>query len=69
MVAVVQLAITTGAAGGGVLFDSSGYRATFLFSAVILCLSASVILVGALRRKAKSSLGCEAYVNVASSSM
>ena len=36
MVAVIQLAITAGAAGGGVLFDSSGYRATFLFSAVIL---------------------------------
>ena len=54
MVAVVQLAITTGAAGGGVLFDSSGYQATFLFSAVILCLSASVILVGALRGKPES---------------
>lgn len=55
MVAVVQLAITAGAAGGGVLFDSSGYQATFLFSAVILSLSASVILVGALRRKPASS--------------
>ncbi|MGY4567340.1 MFS transporter [Bradyrhizobium sp. USDA 3256] len=52
MVAVVQLAITAGAAGGGVLFDSSGYQATFLFSAVILALSSLVILVGARRRKA-----------------
>ncbi|MGY3080790.1 putative MFS family arabinose efflux permease [Bradyrhizobium sp. LM6.10] len=50
MVAVVQLAIATGAAGGGVLFDYSGYQSTFLFSAVVLALSSSVILVGALRR-------------------
>jgi predicted MFS family arabinose efflux permease len=50
MVAVVQLAITTGAAGGGLLFDSRGYQATFLFGAVILGLSSLVILVGALRR-------------------
>lgn len=54
MVAVVQLAITMGAAGGGVLFDTSGYRAAFLFSAVILALSSSVILIGALRRRARA---------------
>jgi len=54
MVAVVQLAITAGAAGGGVLFDGSGYRATFLFSAVVLVLSSTVILIGALRRRAKA---------------
>ncbi len=36
MVAVVQLAITLGAAGGGILFDAAGYRATFLASAVVL---------------------------------
>jgi predicted MFS family arabinose efflux permease len=68
MVAVIQLAITTGAAGGGVLFDSSGYQATFLFSAVILCLSASVILVAALRRQPVSRLGCEACASAASPS-
>jgi predicted MFS family arabinose efflux permease len=62
MVAVVQLAVTTGAAGGGVLFDSSGYRATFLFSAVILALSSTVILIGALRRKAKADSQCAACV-------
>jgi predicted MFS family arabinose efflux permease len=60
MVAVVQLAITTGAAGGGVLFDYSGYQSTFLFSAVILALSSSVILVGALRRKATADARCAA---------
>jgi predicted MFS family arabinose efflux permease len=36
MVAVVQLAITLGAAGGGILFDATGYRATFLASAAVL---------------------------------
>jgi predicted MFS family arabinose efflux permease len=60
MVAVVQLAITTGAAGGGVLFDYSGYQSTFLFSAVIFALSSSVILVGALRRKATADVRCAA---------
>ncbi|WGD48997.1 MFS transporter [Bradyrhizobium sp. CB1650] len=55
MVAVVQLAITTGASSGGLLFDVSGYQATFLFSAVILCLSAAVIWFAAFRRRAKSA--------------
>ncbi|WP_346730768.1 MFS transporter [Bradyrhizobium sp. 199] len=63
MVAVVQLAITTGAAGGGVLFDYSGYQSTFLFSAVILALSSCVILVGALRRKARADARCAACVS------
>ena len=36
MVAVVQLAITLGAAAGGVLFDRWGYQATFLSSAALL---------------------------------
>jgi predicted MFS family arabinose efflux permease len=63
MVAVVQLAITTGAAGGGVLFDYSGYQSTFLFSAVILALSSSVILVGAIRRRAKADPQCAACVS------
>ncbi|MCK1382892.1 MFS transporter [Bradyrhizobium sp. 21] len=62
MVAVVQLAITMGAAGGGVMFDHSGYRATFLFSAVILVLSSLVILIGALRRRARADAPCAACV-------
>ncbi|MEH2492484.1 MFS transporter [Bradyrhizobium sp. AZCC 2230] len=62
MVAVVQLAITAGAAGGGVLFDGSGYRATFLFSAVVLALSSTVILIGALRRKTEADSQCAACV-------
>jgi predicted MFS family arabinose efflux permease len=39
MVAVVQLAITAGAALGGVLYDASGYQATFVAAAAILCVS------------------------------
>jgi predicted MFS family arabinose efflux permease len=63
MVAVVQLAITTGAAGGGVLFDYSGYQSTFLFSAVVLALSSCVILAGAIRRRAKADPQCAACVS------
>ncbi len=46
MVAVIQLAITAGAASGGVLFDASGYRATFTVSAALLCASAAVAFAG-----------------------
>lgn len=44
MVAVVQLAITLGAVVGGVLFDNSGYVATFGTSAILL-LAASLLAV------------------------
>jgi predicted MFS family arabinose efflux permease len=40
LVAIVQLAITLGAAGGGLLFDAAGYQATFLASAVLLAAGA-----------------------------
>jgi predicted MFS family arabinose efflux permease len=40
MVAVVQLAIMLGATVGGVVFDTSGYRATFYLSAAIMLLAA-----------------------------
>lgn len=40
MVAVVQLAITFGAIVGGLLFDTSGYRATFGASAILLVIAA-----------------------------
>ena len=48
MVAVVQLAITLGAAGGGMLFDLGGHRATFVASAALLGGSA---IVGALNTR------------------
>ena len=40
MVAVIQMAIALGAAGGGVLYDASGCRSTFIMSAIALCASA-----------------------------
>jgi predicted MFS family arabinose efflux permease len=50
MVAVVQLAIMLGALVGGLLFDASGYRATFGMSAVLLVL-ASVLAALAARAR------------------
>ena len=61
MVAVIQLAITLGAAGGGVLFDSVG--------AVVLCFSAFVILVGAISQQPESNLGCETCANAVPSNL
>lgn len=49
MVAVVQLAIALGSTLGGVLFDRSGYQATFAVSAIILVIS--VILTSRLTTK------------------
>jgi predicted MFS family arabinose efflux permease len=42
MVAVIQLAITVGAAGGGLLFDAAGHQATFIASAALLTASALI---------------------------
>ena len=47
MVAVVQLAITMGAAVGGLLFDRWGYQATFLTSAALLISSALIAILAA----------------------
>ena len=47
MVAVIQLAITVGASVGGLVFDGSGYRATFGASALVLGSSAIVALIAA----------------------
>lgn len=45
MVAVVQLAIALGSTAGGMFFDSSGYRSTFVASAVVLLLGALLTLL------------------------
>jgi predicted MFS family arabinose efflux permease len=45
MVAVVQLSIALGATVGGVMFDSSGYRATFAFSAGLLLIGAILVFL------------------------
>ncbi|WP_354257469.1 MFS transporter [Bradyrhizobium sp. F1.13.3] len=57
LVAVVQLAITLGAAGGGLLFDAAGYRTTFLASAALLVASA---LLGGLDARAGEGGSAEA---------
>lgn len=53
MVAVVQLAIMLGATVGGVLFDWSGYRATFEASAGLLVIAAILAMLAA--RAARSA--------------
>ena len=57
MVAVIQLAITLGAGGGGLLFDASGYKATFAASALILCASALMTLLAAAVARRPSADG------------
>ncbi|WP_314439266.1 MFS transporter [Massilia timonae] len=55
MVAVVQLAIMLGATLGGLLFDASGYRATFYLSAGLLVAAAVLaVLAGRSARHADS---------------
>jgi predicted MFS family arabinose efflux permease len=49
MVAAIQLAITLGGSAGGLLFDTSGYRASFLLAAGLLFASA---LAGAFAARA-----------------
>lgn len=45
MVAVIQLSIALGSTVGGLLFDSSGYRSTFVASATLLLLAALLTFV------------------------
>jgi predicted MFS family arabinose efflux permease len=47
MVAVVQLSIMLGATAGGLLYDASGYRATFGAAAAILLGAAALALLAA----------------------
>ncbi|MOA19279.1 Purine ribonucleoside efflux pump NepI [compost metagenome] len=47
MVAIVQLAIGLGATVGGLVFDFSGYRATFELSAALLVLAAVLAYLAA----------------------
>jgi predicted MFS family arabinose efflux permease len=52
IVAVVQLAIGLGATLGGVLFDASGYRATFGLGAVLLVVAAALAALAARAARA-----------------
>lgn len=58
MVAVIQLAITLGATGGGLLFDAGGHRATFGASAALL---AAAALAGALSTPRSPQLQGDAH--------
>lgn len=49
MVAVIQLCIALGSTAGGLLFDASGYRATFEVSAALLVVAAVLTLLTARR--------------------
>jgi predicted MFS family arabinose efflux permease len=63
-VAVVQLAITLGAGGGGLLFDAGGYRATFLASAALLAGAAALAALDAwTQRKAPVAVRIAAAPN------
>lgn len=53
MVAVVQLAIASGATVGGILFDANGYQATFGASGAVLVAAAIVaVMAGRAARSA-----------------
>lgn len=47
MVAIIQLAIASGATVGGLMFDWSGYRATFELSAGVLAVAAALAFLAA----------------------
>ncbi|MNS68365.1 hypothetical protein D3C72_1016450 [compost metagenome] len=47
MVAIIQLAIASGATVGGLVFDSSGYQATFELSATLLGVAAVLAFLAA----------------------
>lgn len=55
MVAIIQLAIMSGAIVGGLLFDGLGYRGTFSFAALVL-VSASLMALATLRSRSKMQL-------------
>ncbi|MCY1311898.1 Purine ribonucleoside efflux pump NepI [compost metagenome] len=55
MVAVIQLAIAFGSTLGGLLFDSIGYRSTFIASAAVLLLAASLAFLTSRARASASA--------------
>lgn len=57
MVAVVQLSIALGSTLGGLLFDGSGYRSTFLASAAALLLAAALAAVTGRARPRRRPTG------------
>jgi predicted MFS family arabinose efflux permease len=57
MVAVIQLAITLGAAAGGMLFDAGGSRATFVASAAVLGAAALAAFIASRRMPTRPEPG------------
>ncbi|HEX8466933.1 MAG TPA: MFS transporter [Allosphingosinicella sp.] len=62
MVAVIQLTITAGAAGGGILFDSLGHQATLIASAALL--GGAAVAGAAASRKAPTPEAAAARLTV-----
>jgi predicted MFS family arabinose efflux permease len=60
MVAVIQLAIALGSTAGGLLFDSTGYRGTYLVSAAVLILASLLAFVAARITRHAAALEDEA---------
>ncbi|HEY0061084.1 MAG TPA: MFS transporter [Telluria sp.] len=58
MVATVQLSIALGSTIGGVLFDASSYRATFIASAALLLIASALALRTARIEVAHGALAC-----------
>jgi predicted MFS family arabinose efflux permease len=56
IVAAVQLAIATGAAAGGAIFDASGASGVFTTGGVVLLLAALMILVGVRERPVAAAI-------------
>jgi len=56
MVAVIQLSIALGSTVGGMLFDGSGYRITFLASAALLLLAAVLAFVTSRKQVQQAAL-------------
>jgi predicted MFS family arabinose efflux permease len=56
IVAAVQLAIATGAAAGGAIFDASGASGVFTTGGVVLLLAALMILVGVWERPVAAAI-------------
>jgi predicted MFS family arabinose efflux permease len=55
MVAVVQLSIALGSTVGGLLFDTSGYQSTFIFSAGVLLIGTFLVMLTARADHNKSA--------------
>ena len=60
MVAIIQLAIASGAIVGGLVFDANGYRATFELSAALLGVATLLAFVAARA----ASRGSDVALNV-----